>query len=251
MKRASSILHLVAFTPAVAAFVMPAHHYHLRAHAVGTTGIISAIGMANDENSGSESSESEEEQAPTSDRYDVSKLVGGQDGEGFNQFDPVLTATGFLSRRFGIFGGLAVFAGLAFVEGKEILKGLDDATTEQGSGETITTKSGLKITEVLIGKGGSAPLPGYIIGLRAVVRIGDKVIYQTTAGEKPVAFKYGQRPFQNVICEGVEEGIKGMKVGGKRVLEVPANLAPAGVDLPPGVSLIYEIELSEVLSSYF
>ena len=25
-------------------------------------------------------------------------------------------------------------------------------------------------------------------------------------GGKPVAFKYGQRPFQNVVCEGLEEG---------------------------------------------
>lgn len=199
-----------------------------------------------------ESSETEPEQTPTtSDRYDVSKLVGGEDGEGFNQFDPVLSATGFMSRRFGIFGGLAIFAGLALVEGKEILKGFNEATPDQGSGETTTTASGLKITENLVGKAGSTPLPGYIIGLRATVKIGDRVIYQTTAEEKPVAFKYGQRPFQNVICEGVEEGIRGMKVGGKRVLEVPANIAPAGVDLPPGVPLIYEIELTEVLSSYF
>ena len=81
------------------------------------------------------------------------------------------------------------------------------------------------------------------------VKIGDGVIYQTTTEEKPVAFKYGQRPFQN--CEGVKEGIRGMKVGGKRVLEVPANLTPAGFDLPLGVPLIYEMELTEVLSSCF
>jgi hypothetical protein len=190
-----------------------------------------------------------------SDRYDVSKLVGGLNDEdgagGFNQFDPVLTTTGFLSRRFGIFGGLAIFAGLALVEGREIWKGFDDIAPLPGSGETITTESGLKITEILIGKAGSAPLPGYIIGLKAVVKIGNQVIYETAAGEKPVAFKYGQRPFQNVICEGVEEGIKGMRVGGKRVLQVPPNLAPPGVDLPPGVPLTFEIELTEVLSGYF
>jgi len=190
----------------------------------------------------------------SSGRYDVSKLVGGQadeEGSGFNQFDPVLSATGFLSRRFGIVGGLAVFAALAFVEGREIIKGFDDAMPLEGSGETITTASGLKITEILIGKGGFTPLPGYIIGLKLVVKIGDKVIYETTAGEKPVAFKYGQRPFQNAICEGVEEGIRGMKVGGKRVLDIPANLAPVGVDLPPGISLTYDVELTEVLSGYF
>jgi len=199
-----------------------------------------------------------EQKAPTTNnRYDVSKLVAGgssdddgDKGAGFNQFDPVLTATSFLSRRFGIFGGLAIFGILAAVEGNEIYKGFQDATPTTGSGETVTTPSGLKITESLIGKGGSAPLPGYIIGINAVVSIGDKTIYDTT-NEKPIAFKLGQRPFQNVICEGVEEGIKGMKVGGKRRLEVPKNLGPPGVDLPPGIPLIYEVELTEVLSSYF
>jgi hypothetical protein len=192
------------------------------------------------------------EPEPISDgRYDVSKLVGGaDDGAGFNQFDPVLKATGFLSRRFGIIGGLSIFAALAVVEGREILQSFDDSTPSAGSGETITSPSGLKITEVLIGKAGSTPLPGYIIGLRAVVKVGDQVIYNT-GDEKPIAFKLGQRPFQNVVCEGVEEGIQGMRVGGKRVLEVPKGLAPPGVDLPPGVPLTYEVELTEVLSGYF
>jgi hypothetical protein len=204
--------------------------------------------------------EAEPEEEKSDGRYDVSKLVGGLNDEdgagGFNQFDPVLSATGFLSRRFGIVGGLAIFAALFAVEGGEILKALDDTNggveATGAAAITTTTPSGLKITEVKIGRGGNAPLPGYVIGIKAKVSIGDKVIYDTTAGDnKPVAFKYGQRPFQNVICEGVEEGIKGMKVGGKRVLDVPSNLAPPGVELPPGVPLIYEVELTEVLSGYF
>lgn len=191
-----------------------------------------------------------------SDRYDVSKLTGGAGGGddgGFNQFDPVLSATGFLSRRFGIAGGLAVFAVLAAVEGGEIIKALNlgDGGGDDPDAATITTPSGLKITQLRVGNGGTAPLPGYVIGLRATVSIGEKVIYKTEGDEKPIAFKYGQRPFQNVICEGVEEGIKGMKVGGKRILDVPSDLAPPGVELPAGVPLTYEIELTEVLSGYF
>ena len=162
----------------------------------------------------------------------------------------MLKATGFLSRRFGILGGLAIFAALAAVEGGEILNSFQDATPTAGNGETITTASGLQITEILVGKGGSTPLPGYIVGINAVVSVGDRVIYDTTT-EKPIAFKLGQRPFQNVICEGVEEGIKDMKVGGKRRLDVPKALAPPGVDLPPGVPLTYEVEVTEVLSGYF
>ena len=189
---------------------------------------------------------------PVSDgRYDVTKLVGASDdGAGFNQFDPVLKATGFLSRRFGIIGGLTIFAALAAVEGREIFKSFDDATPAIANGETVTTDSGLKITDVLIGKGGSTPLPGSIIGIRAVVSVGDKIIYNT-GDEKPIAFKLGQRPFQNIVCQGVEEGIKGMRVGGKRILTIPKELAPPGVNLPPGVALTYTVELTEVLSGYF
>jgi hypothetical protein len=48
-------------------------------------------------------------------------LVGGaDDGVRFNQFDPVLKVTGFLSRDFGKSGGLAIFAALAAVKGGEI-----------------------------------------------------------------------------------------------------------------------------------
>lgn len=189
--------------------------------------------------------------AQTSGQYDVSKLISSE-GAGFNQFDPVLKATGFLSRRFGIAGGLAVFAALVAVEGGEILKSFTEQEPTAGSGETVTTKSGLRITEFLVGRGGASPLPGSVIGLNAVVKVGDKVIYDTTAeGSKPVAFKLGQRPFQNVICVGVEEGIAGMKVGGKRRLDVPQDMGPPGVSLPPGVPLTYEIELTEVLPGYF
>ena len=57
-------------------------------------------------------------------RYDVTKLVDSSEGPGFNQFDPVLTATRGLSRRFGLAGGLAIFGILLVVEGDEIIKAL-------------------------------------------------------------------------------------------------------------------------------
>jgi len=186
-------------------------------------------------------------------RYDVSKLVGGGDPDetgGFNQFDPVLTATQGLSRRFGIVGGLSVVALLLAVEGGEIVDGLTKAAPEAGANVEVALPSGLRYTESLVGRRGQTPLPGAVIGLDATVSIGDRVIF-STKDDKPVAWKYGQRPFQNVICDGVEEGIRGMRVGGRRRLVVPAALAPAGVALPDGVPLVYDVELTEVLPGYF
>ena len=162
-------------------------------------------------------------------RYDVTKLSTAE-GPGFNQFDPVLTATRGLSRRFGLAGGLAIFGILLVVEGDEIIKALGTQEPVAGANEVVTLPSGLKYTESLVGRAGDAvSLPGSVIGLAIRVSIGDKVIFDSTADAKPVAFKLGQRPFQNVLCEGVEQGIKGMKTGGKRRLLVPKSLAPPGV----------------------
>ncbi|KAL1519080.1 hypothetical protein AB1Y20_003347 [Prymnesium parvum] len=190
---------------------------------------------------------------PRSKQFDLRKLQAPKDaggGAGFNQFDPVLTLSGFISRRFGLVGGLAVVALLAATEGSEIVKSLTDKGPQPGSGEVVTTPSGLKYVDILVGQQGDTPRPGTVVGFNAVVSIGDKVLFDT-AQDKPVAFKVGQRPFQNILCEGVEEGLKGMRVGSKRKLFVPAALAPKGVDLPPGVALQYEIEVTEVLPGYF
>jgi len=173
-------------------------------------------------------------------------------GAGFNQFDPVLSATMFVSRRFGLAGGLGLVALLAATEGNEIVKSLTDSGPKPGSGELITTPSGLQYRDILVADRGDSPLPGSVIGFNAKVSIGDQQLFDTAAGEgKPVAFKYGQRPFQNVVCEGVEEGIKGMRPGAKRTLLIPKSLAPKGVDVPDGVKLVYELELLEVLPGYF
>ena len=167
---------------------------------------------------------------------------------GSNQFDPVLSVTSFVSRRFGLAGGLAVVALLASTEGNEILKSLGDKGPIPGSGEVITTATGLAYKDVLIGTtGDQVGVMGSIVGIRAKVSIADKVLYDT-AGEKPIAFRFGKRPFENVLCEGVEQGVKGMKVGGVRELTVPASLAPKGLQAQleaAGQPLIYTVEVTE------
>jgi len=189
---------------------------------------------------------------PSSKKFDLKGRAKEQSkvGAGFNQFDPVLSATTFVSRRFGLAGGLALVVLLASTEGNEILKAFNDNGPQPGNGETIATGSGLKYKDVLVGTSGNTPLAGSVVGIKAKVSIGEKVLFDT-ASDKPIAFRYGKRPFENVLCEGVEEGVKGMKVGGVRELTVPQNLAPTGIELPPGVSLTYVVEVTEVLPGYF
>ena len=165
-----------------------------------------------------------------------------------NQFDPVLSVTTFVSRRFGLAGGLAVVALLASTEGNEILKSLTDQGPQPGDGVLVTAASGLTYKDVMVGTtGDGVGVQGSIVGVKAKVSIADKVLYDT-ASDKPIAFRYGKRPFENVLCEGVEQGVRGMKVGGVRELTVPASLAPQGLQeivQKAGVPLTYTVEITE------
>lgn len=79
-------------------------------------------------------------------------------------------------------------------------------------------------------------------------------------GEKSTKFDSSydrDKPFQCVIgtgrvIKGWDQGLMGMKVGGKRKLKVPAHLAygerQIGEHIKPNSNLIFEIELLEVLT---
>ena len=65
----------------------------------------------------------------------------------------------------------------------------------------------------------------------------------------------GGQPFQFVlgageVIPGWDQGVAGMKVGGQRQLVIPASLAygdsGAGGVIPPGASLVFEVELVDV-----
>ena len=66
-----------------------------------------------------------------------------------------------------------------------------------------------------------------------------------------ISFRLGSRK----VIPGWEQGIAGMKVGGKRVLKIPPRLAygerGAGADIPPGAHIVFECELKGVASTPF
>lgn len=68
--------------------------------------------------------------------------------------------------------------------------------------------------------------------------------------KKNVAFKFGSRPFQNVVCQGLEDGLQGMRVGGQRKMTIPVSLGPPNIKLPPNIPLVYDVTLTEVFDNY-
>ena len=106
-------------------------------------------------------------------------------------------------------------------------------------GNEVTTESGLKIEDLRVGDGPS-PQMGQTVTVHYIGKLENGKEFNNSYGGKPVDFKLGE------VIEGWNEGLSTMKVGGKRRLFIPSNLAygPRGrPGIPPNSNLIFEIEL--------
>lgn len=180
-------------------------------------------------------------------------------GSGVNLYDPVATASRFLTRRFGIVGGLGLVAALASVEGGEIVKALLERDVE-ASGEIVELgDSGLKIADARIG-GGASPKKGDFVGVNLLVadaETGAEYLNTKKSG-RPIAFTFEKKPLLPPVCEAIEEGVRTMKRGGVRTVYAPSAKAygERGVVLNDGTriagnrDLKITITLEEVSPSY-
>jgi FKBP-type peptidyl-prolyl cis-trans isomerase len=70
--------------------------------------------------------------------------------------------------------------------------------------------------------------------------------FDSSVGKDPFSFTIGQ----GMVIKGWDEGVPGMKVGGKRKLTIPWQLAygeaGSGEKIPPKAALKFDIELLEV-----
>ena len=109
--------------------------------------------------------------------------------------------------------------------------------------DTQITASGLKITELQVGEGAEAASGQTVsVHYRGTLENGKQFDASYDRGT-PFTFPLGA----GRVIKGWDEGVVGMKVGGKRNLVIPPDLAygsrGAGGVIPPNATLVFEVEL--------
>ncbi|KZR86628.1 FKBP-type peptidyl-prolyl cis-trans isomerase [Synechococcus sp. BIOS-E4-1] len=108
--------------------------------------------------------------------------------------------------------------------------------------------NGLRITDLEVGTGPEAVAgQTVVVHYRGTLENGKQFDASYDRG-KPFTFPLGR----GQVIKGWDEGVQGMKVGGKRKLVIPPELGygtrGAGGVIPPNATLIFEVELLDIKS---
>jgi len=109
-----------------------------------------------------------------------------------------------------------------------------------------TPGPGLVITDEVVGTGTEAKADS-TVSAKYTGTLADGTVFDSTDKHGGDAISF---PLSNVI-KGWQQGIPGMKVGGKRKLVIPGDLAyganpPQGSGIPANATLTFDIELVDV-----
>jgi FKBP-type peptidyl-prolyl cis-trans isomerase len=146
----------------------------------------------------------------------------------------------------------ATLTGLAILQMSNLTANAQDKDKAKDKPEekVIKTPSGLQYVDIKVGDGAEAK-KGDTVQVHYVGTLKDgKKFDSNGAGDKPFEFKLGA----GKVIKGWDEGVAGMKVGGKRKLIIPADLAYGAeeikdgnkVIIPANSELTFEVELVKV-----
>jgi FKBP-type peptidyl-prolyl cis-trans isomerase FkpA len=110
-----------------------------------------------------------------------------------------------------------------------------------------TTASGLRYEDLKTGDGAAATGRGQTVIVHYTGWLEDGTKFDSSVDRNdPFSFPLDC----GYVIKGWDEGVKGMRIGGKRKLIIPSELGygprGAGGVIPPNATLIFEVELLEI-----
>ncbi len=116
----------------------------------------------------------------------------------------------------------------------------------QSTSSASTNMEELKIEDLKVGTGAEA-VSGKSITVHYTGTLTDGTKFDSSVDRgEPFTFNLGA----GEVIEGWDKGFAGMKVGGKRKLTIPSDMAygerGAGASIPPNSTLIFDVELLDV-----
>jgi len=143
-------------------------------------------------------------------------------------------------------GAAAAFTVLALTASAAI----SPAAAQGAPGKMSELPSGLKYTDSKVGDGAAATA-GHKVSVHYtgwLYNNGEKGKKFDSSVDRGQPFSFGLGAQQ--VIRGWDEGVAGMKVGGKRTLVIPPELGygsrGAGGAIPPNATLIFDVELLKV-----
>ncbi len=142
-----------------------------------------------------------------------------------------------------IITGIAVAAGLAVV-GLFFIYDVSEGLPNAASPAVAT---GLIVQDEVVGTGAEAKA-GDMVTVHYTGKLENGTVFDTSVGKAPIQLPLGV----GQVIAGFDQGLVGMKEGGKRLLIIPPNLgygAEANGPIPANSTLIFEVELVKVTSA--
>ena len=113
------------------------------------------------------------------------------------------------------------------------------------TGKAKSTASGVQYWDITVGAGATA-VAGKKVTVNYTGWLTNGKQFDSSIGKQPFTFNLGA----GQVIKGWDDGVAGMKVGGKRQLRIPPSLGygsqgAAGV-IPPNATLIFDVQLLDV-----
>ena len=149
-------------------------------------------------------------------------------------------------------GTVSVLAGPPKDDSKKDTKKSGSKTTKgktKTAAKMVKTKSGLQYQDIKVGTGPSPKIGQAVTVLYVGKLTNGKQFDANTNRQSPFTFDFGAGVRR--VIPGWDEGVATMKVGGKRKLIIPANLAygergAGNGAIPPNATLLFEVELLKI-----